>query len=88
MKKSFVHRTLSLRTFFDSSALWLSMLIGALGYKLFLPLKPTLPWWIFFMLFFTFCKVNPLDLRLHKWHWVLLITQMVFSFIEDGDWRT
>lgn len=80
MKKSFVHRTLSLRTFFDSSALWLSMLIGALGYKLFLPLKPTLPWWIFFMLFFTFCKVNPLDLRLHKWHWVLLITQMVFSF--------
>ena len=69
-----------MRKFFDSNALWLSMLIGALGYKLFLPLKPTLPWWIFFMLFFTFCKVNPLDLRLHKWHWVLLITQMVFSF--------
>ena len=70
----------TMRKFFDSNALWLSMLIGALGYKLFLPLKPTLPWWIFFMLFFTFCKVNPLDLRLHKWHWVLLITQMVFSF--------
>ena len=69
-----------MRKFFDSNALWLSMLIGAVGYKLFLPLKPTLPWWIFFMLFFTFCKVNPLDLRLHKWHWVLLITQMVFSF--------
>ena len=69
-----------MRKFFDANALWLSMLIGAVGYKLFLPLKPTLPWWIFFMLFFTFCKVNPLDLRLHKWHWVLLITQMVFSF--------
>ena len=69
-----------MRKFFDSNALWLGMLIGALGYKLFLPLKPTLPWWIFFMLFFTFCKVNPLDLRLHKWHWVLLITQMLFSF--------
>ena len=69
-----------MRKFFDSNALWLSMLIGALGYKWFLPLKPTLPFWIFFMLFFTFCKVNPLDLRLHKWHWVVLITQMVFSF--------
>ena len=55
------------------------MLIGCLGYKLFLPLKPTLPVWIFFMLFFTFCKVNPLDLRLHKWHWVVLALQMVFS---------
>ena len=45
-----------MRNFFDSNALWLSMLIGALGYKIFLPLKPSLPWLIFFMLFFTFCK--------------------------------
>ena len=70
-----------MRKFFDSNALWLSMLIGALGYKIFLPLKPSLPWLIFFMLFFTFCKVNPLDLRLHKWHWAVLITQLVFSFL-------
>ena len=56
------------------------MLIGALGYKLFLPLAPILPWLIFFMLFFTFCKINPLDLRLHKWHWVVLFTQLLFSF--------
>ena len=69
-----------MRKFFDSNALWLSMLIGALGYKLFLPLAPTLPWLIFFMLFFTFCKVNPLDLRLHKWHWVVLAAQMILSF--------
>lgn len=69
-----------MRKFFDSNALWLSMLIGALGYKLFLPLAPTLPWLIFFMLFFTFCKVNPLDLRLHKWHWAVLAAQMLFSF--------
>ena len=64
---------------FDSNALWLSMLIGAVGYKLFLPLKPLLPWLIFFMLFFTFCKVNPLDLRLHKWHWMVLAIQILFS---------
>jgi BASS family bile acid:Na+ symporter len=71
---------MGIRKFFDSNALWLSMLIGAVGYKVFLPLKPSLPWWIFFMLFFTFCKVNPLDLRFHKWHWVVLAMQMVFSF--------
>ena len=69
-----------MKKFFDSNALWLSMLIGALGYKIFLPLKPSLPWLIFFMLFFTFCKVNPLDLRLHKWHGVVLAAQMIFSF--------
>jgi len=68
-----------MRKFFDSNALWLGMLIGALGYRCFLPLKPTLPWLIFGMLFFTFCKVNPLDLRLHKWHFVVLFTQIAFS---------
>ena len=68
-----------MRKFFDSNALWLSMLIGALAYKWLLPLAPILPWLIFFMLFFTFCKVNPLDLRLHKWHWVVLIVQIVLS---------
>ncbi len=69
-----------MRKFFDSNALWLSMLIGAVVYKLFLPLAPTLPWLIFFMLFFTFCKVNPLDLRLDKWHWAVLFAQLFFSF--------
>ena len=70
----------TIKKLFDANALWLSMLIGALGYQWFLPLKPILPWLIFFMLFFTFCKVNPLDLRLHKWHWVVLATQLFFSF--------
>ena len=69
-----------MKKIFDSHALWLSMVIGALGYKLFLPLAPILPWLIFFMLFFTFCKVNPLDLRLHKWHGVVLAVQIIFSF--------
>ena len=69
-----------MRKFFDSNALWLSMLIGCVGYRWLLPLSPILPWLIFFMLFFTFCKVNPLDLRLHKWHWVVLVAQMVLGF--------
>jgi len=69
----------TIKRLFDSNALWLSMLIGAFGYKVFLPLSPFLPWLIFFMLFFTFCKVNPLDLRLHKWHGVVLTVQLVFA---------
>ena len=73
-----------MRKFFDANALWLSMLIGALLYPWLLPLKPLLPWLIFFMLFFTFCKVNPLDLRLHKWHWVVLAAQMILSFGSDA----
>lgn len=72
---------MGMRKFFDANALWLSMLIGALLYPWLLPLKPLLPWLIFFMLFFTFCKVNPLDLRLHKWHWIVLASQLAFSFV-------
>ena len=56
------------------------MVIGALAYPWLVPFKPLLPWLIFFMLFFTFCKVNPLDLRLHRWHWVVLAVQMLLSF--------
>lgn len=69
----------NIKRLFDANALWLSMVIGAIGYKLFLPLAPILPWLIFGMLFFTFCKIDPLDLRLHKWHWVVLIAQIVLS---------
>lgn len=38
-----------------------------------------LPILIFLMLFFTFCKINPLDLRLHRWHWLALGFQVVVS---------
>ena len=55
------------------------MLLGAICYQWFLPLRPLLPWLIFFMLFFTFCKINPLDLRLRRWHWVVLALQLFLS---------
>lgn len=70
---------LRIKKFFDSNALWLSMVIGAIGFHWFAPLKPLLTWLIFFMLFFTFCKVNPLDLRLRSWHWVVLTLQLSLS---------
>lgn len=69
----------NLKSVFDSHALWLSMLIGAVFYPWLIPLKPILPWLIFFMLFFTFCKVNPVDLRLHKWHGVVLFIQIFMT---------
>ena len=68
-----------LKKYFDSNALWLSMVIGALCYHWLLPFRPLLPWLIFFMLFFTFCKINPLDLRLRRWHWLVLAAQIIFS---------
>lgn len=38
---------------------------------------------IFLMLFLTFCKVNPLDLRLRRWHlWLLLFQTLTFSLLS------
>lgn len=65
--------------FVDKYALVLSMVIGAAGFSLFRHLTPILPPMIGLMLFFTFCKVNPLDLRLHAWHWIVLVTQMALT---------
>lgn len=69
----------TIRAFLDRNALILSMLLGVVGYPLFRHLMPLLPPMIFLMLFFTFCKVNPLDLRLRRWHWAVLAVQMVLS---------
>ena len=70
---------MSVRQFIDKYALILSMVIGAAGYPLFRHLTPVLPPMIGLMLFFTFCKVNPLDLRLHRWHWLVLFSQLALT---------
>lgn len=70
---------LKIKAFIDRNALVLAMLIGAVGYPWFRHLTWLLPPLIFMMLFFTFCKVNPLDLRLHAWHWIVLGLQMVLT---------
>lgn len=61
------------------NTLWLAMLIGVIGYRWFTCLMPLVPYMIVTMLFFTFLKVNPLDLRLHRWHWIVLALQMLLS---------
>lgn len=58
-----------------------AMLTGALGYRLFSILSPLTPWLIVIMLFFTFCKVNPHDMHLQRWHGVLLLFQLIVSVL-------
>lgn len=55
------------------------MVTGVVGFPVFRHWMGLLPPMIFMMLFFTFCKINPLDLRLHRWHWVVLVVQMGLS---------
>lgn len=68
------------------------MIIGAVGYPWFRHLDWLLSPLIFFMLFFTFCKINPLDLRLRRWHWVVLVVQLLltigvyFGLVGLGNW--
>ncbi len=62
--------------FLNRHALFIAIFAGAAGYPLFRHLTSLLPTLIFFMLFFTFCKINPLDLRLRVWHALALVAQM------------
>ncbi len=72
---------MGINQFIDKYALALSMVIGAVGFQSFRHLTPALPPLIGLMLFFTFCKVNPLDLRLHRWHWLVLLTQLMLTVV-------
>ena len=72
---------MKLRLFLDRYALIIAMLIGAVGYPWFRHLDWLLPPLIFFMLFFTFCKINPLDLRLRAWHWLVLGVQLLLTVV-------
>lgn len=70
-----------------NQALPLSMLSGVVGYMLFhfipafAPLKPLavwaghslMPWLVFNMLFTTFCKVDPKEMRIRRWHVALQV---------------
>ena len=72
---------MALRTFIDRYALIIAMVLGALGYKWLTHLNGLTSPLIFLMLFFTFCKINPLDLRLRTWHWLVLAAQLTLTAI-------
>ena len=69
------------RRFIDRYALIIAMVIGVLGYQWFRHLDWLTSPLIFLMLFFTFCKINPLDLRLRRWHWIVLGVQLLLTAI-------
>ena len=69
----------SVLSFLNRHALFLAIVVGAVGFPVFRHWTPALPPLIFMMLFFTFCKVNPLDLRLHKWHGLALVAQVLLG---------
>lgn len=74
--------------FLRANALFISMLIGVLiglfeleGIWLWRAPSWVLPVCIFLMLFFTFLRIDPLTLRLHRWHWAVLGFQIVVSLL-------
>lgn len=83
-------------TFLKDWTLIIAILSGIIGYFIYsaLPLSHEAhlaaghfvnimqPILIFSMLFLTFCKINPHELKLHKWHlWLLLIQGGLFTVI-------
>lgn len=78
----------TIRRFVDRYALILAMVLGVLGWRWFRHLGELTSPLIFLMLFFTFCKINPLDLRLRRWHWIVLGVQLtlVVSVMAIGYW--
>ena len=68
-----------LKSFLERNALALAMVIGVIGASVFRHFTCLLPPLIFLMLFFTFCKINPTDLRLRKWHIVVLEVQLALG---------
>lgn len=70
---------MTVKQFIDRYALIIAMVIGVATYPWLRHLDGLMPWLIFFMLFFTFCKVNPLDLRLRTWHAIVLVIQIALS---------
>lgn len=60
--------------FLKNWTLPIAMLVGAVGYPLFISLSFLTPYLIFTMLLLTFCKVSPHDLKPKPLHaWLLLI---------------
>lgn len=67
--------------FVRENMLAIAMLLGIAGFRIFTVMTSLVPYMILVMLFFTFLKVNPIDLRLHRWHWLVLIFQLITSVL-------
>lgn len=70
-----------LRNKIDAYGLPIAMVIGGIGYPFFHLLHDLLPISLFFMLFFTFLKVSPRQIRFYPWHGIALLIQ---TFLTIG----
>ena len=89
---------MSVRQFLKDWILPIAMLAGAGGYFLFhyagflSPVKPAVwkavevltPSLIFIQLFLTFCKIDFKDLRISRWHWIILAFQTLSALVMAG----
>ena len=89
---------MTLKQFLKDWTLPVAMLAGAGGYFLFhyagflSPMKPAVwtaveiltPSLIFIQLFLTFCKIDFKDLRISRWHWIILAFQMLSALVMAG----
>lgn len=78
----------SIWSFLRANSLFLSLLVGVMiglleieGWWTWHVPCGTLPLCIFLMLFFTFLRMDPMTLRLHRWHGVILAFQLVVSMV-------
>lgn len=67
--------------FLKNWTLPIAMLVGAVGYPIFICLSFLTPYLIFTMLLLTFCKVSPNDLKLKPLHFWLLLIQIFGSLL-------
>ena len=69
--------------FLKNWTLPIAMLVGAVGYPLFISLSFLTPYLIFTMLLLTFCKVSPHDLKPKPLHaWLLLIIAVLIPVLS------
>ena len=69
--------------FLKNWTLPIAMLVGAIGYPLFISLSFLTPYLIFTMLLLTFCKVSPRDLKPKPLHlWLFLIDGL--HYLSNG----
>lgn len=100
---------MSLKQLIKDWTLPISMMVGVLAYLLFTQVEALhgakvilvqfipylLPWLIFVMLFFTFCKISPRELKPRRWHLWLVVIQLVEVALavwwcmchEDSEWH-
>lgn len=59
----------------------IALLAGSIGYRFFSLLMPLAPYLLFTMLFITFCRVSPRDLRVTGLHVKLMIVQCLLGLV-------